>query len=247
MKAGHLVAFVAAGGALIGAGAYLARASSSADLAASSSSSASSAITTPVASAPGLAPAHRAAVPTPALQHAAPMPGLAADLRDADPRVRRAATAELARDPDGDPRALLVASRDPDLEVSVVATTALGKLYASGALPASELVARIRDRDLPEKVRASALNGLGAVATPETAALLAELAQRGDTLDRRSAAILLGRQDPAIAVPALIAALGDADDYVRANAAESLRHLARGRDFGTDANAWRSWWQSRGS
>ena len=52
-------------------------------------------------------------------------------------------------------------------------------------------------------------------------------------------------QSADVAVPALIGALADADDYVRGNALESLKRLARGRDYGTDANAWRSWWQSR--
>jgi len=239
MKVGYLAGFVVAGAALVGVGAYLARASASSPAVASPAPTVETRRPTP-------ASPHRA-VPSPVLQHAAPVPGLAADLRDADPHVRRAATAELARDPEADPKALLVASRDPDLEVSVVATIALGKLYASGELPASELVARIQDHGLPAKLRAGALNGLGTVATAETAALFADLVAHGDSLDRRSAAALLARQDPAVAVPALIAALGDADEYVRGNAVESLRRFARGRDYGTDANAWRSWWQTRGS
>ena len=49
------------------------------------------------------------------------------------------------------------------------------------------------------------------------------------------------------AVPALIRALADADEYVRMNAVESLKHFARGRDFGQDAAAWLRWWQSRQS
>jgi len=52
-------------------------------------------------------------------------------------------------------------------------------------------------------------------------------------------------QDPEVAVPALIDALADADEVVRANALEALRGRARGRDFGSDAGAWRAWWQSR--
>jgi HEAT repeat protein len=229
MKTGHLVATLAAAAGLFGAGAYLARASSSTPVVAA-------------APAPAAIPAPRRAPP--ALHRPAPAPGLAQDLHDADPKVRRAATAELARDPSDAP-ALLAASRDRDLEVSIVATVALGKLYASGELPASELVARIQDRDLPEKVRASALNGLGMVPAPDTAKLFAELVASGDTLDRRSAAVLLANQDPALAVPALIDALSDPDEYVRGNAVEALRRLGRGRDYGTDANAWRSWWQSR--
>ncbi len=227
MKVGYIIAGVATAAGLVGAGAYLARASHA------------EAQVIAVAPAP-VAPASRRAQ---ALHRAEPTPGLAEDLRDGDPKVRRAAVRELARDPDAP--ALLAASRDPDLEVSLVATVALGRLYAQGSLPASELVDRIRDHRLPEKVRASAMNGLGVVPEPATAQLFADLLANGDTVDRRSVAILLAIQNPDIAVPALIGALADADDYVRENAHASLGRLARGRDYGTNANEWRSWWQSR--
>ena len=64
-------------------------------------------------------------------------------------------------------------------------------------------------------------------------------------MERRTAAILLAHQDPELAVPALIGALGDADEYVRSNAVEALRARSRGREFGLDAAAWRAWWQAR--
>jgi len=60
-----------------------------------------------------------------------------------------------------------------------------------------------------------------------------------------SAAILLVHQDPELAMPALIGALADTDELVRSNALDSLRARSRGRDFGTDAAAWRAWWQAR--
>lgn len=193
----------------------------------------------------------RARVPTvPALaaRRSSPVPqapGLAADLVSADPKIRRAAVREAARSADVDPGILLAASRDPDLEVGAVATEALGKLHARGEVPVQEMIARATDRTLDQRVRVSALNGLGQVASAEAAQTLAELLARGDTLERRSAAILLVHQDAELAVPALIDALGDADEFVRDSALNSLRARSRGRDFGGDAGAWRAWWQSR--
>ncbi len=173
------------------------------------------------------------------------IPGLAQDLADADPRIRREAVREAARDGDLDPVVMLAASRDRDLEVGIVATEALGKLHADGRIPAHELIARVTDRSVDERVRVSAINGLGLVASDEAGRFLAELVMRGETTERRSAAILLVHQEPELAVPALIAALGDADEVVRGNALESLRARSRGRDFGSDARAWRTWWQNR--
>ena len=180
----------------------------------------------------------------PALPAKPVVPGLEDDLRDADPKVRRAAIREAAKE-GADAQVFLAASRDPDREVAILATDALGKLHAKGEVPAAELIARVVDKSIDERVRVSAINGLGVVASPEAAQALVELVARGDMLERRSAAILLSHQDPELAIPALITALGDADEVVRANALESLRARARGRDFGNDASAWRTWWQSR--
>ena len=176
----------------------------------------------------------------PALPSKQAVPGLAQDLRDPDPKIRRAAMREV-----DDPQILLAASRDPDREVAIVATEALGKLHAAGEVPVSEMIARATDRSLDERVRVSAINGLGLVASPDAARTLAELVHGGDVLERRSAAILLVHQDVDVAIPALIDALADADEVVRSNAQEALRGRSRGRDFGSDAGAWRSWWQSR--
>jgi HEAT repeat protein len=177
---------------------------------------------------------------TPALPPKSEVPGLAEDLKDPDPKVRRAAAREAT-----DATALLAASRDPDREVAITATEALGKLHARGDVPVDEMIARATDRSLDERVRVSALNGLGLVASADAAKTLVELVRRGDTVEKRSAAILLVHQDPDVAIPALIDALADADEVVRANALEALKARARGRDFGSDSNAWRSWWQSR--
>lgn len=172
-------------------------------------------------------------------------PGLAADLTATDPKVRRAAVREAVRDPDLDPAVLLAASRDPDLDVGITATIALGKRYADGTIPAAEMIARVTDRDLNDRVRITALNAIGLVASPEGAGLLIDLVAHGSAMERASAAILLVHQDPELAMPALIGALADADEHVRANALESLRSRSRGRDFGTDVAAWQAWWQAR--
>jgi HEAT repeat protein len=234
-----------AAAALLGAGVWLGRSTSS------PAGSLSSASAAPAGGGPGAQPARPSArtpggSPSLARRPAAPAdPGLAADLSDADPKVRRAAVRELAAAGGADPALLLAASRDPDLEVGVTAVEALGKLHADGQVPAQELIARATDRKLDERVRISALNGLGLVPSAEAASLLVDLASRGDVGERRTAAILLVHQDPAAAVPTLIDLLGDADEYVRSNALESLRARARGRDFGTDAGAWRAWWAAR--
>jgi hypothetical protein len=220
---------------LLAAGVYLGR---------SSTSAAQVSAPSPVA-ATAPPPRARVSMPTPAPHRAKATPALAADLTDANPRVRATALRDAAKDPDADPAILLAASRDPDVNVAMIATDLLGKRYAEGAVPMQEMLDRARDRGLHARVRTGALNGLGVVAAPEAAALLSDLLAHGDLLERRSAAILLVHQDPEVAVPALISALGDADEVVRANALDALRTRSRGRDFGRDAAAWQAWWQSR--
>jgi HEAT repeat protein len=188
--------------------------------------------------------AARPAAAAPSLARPAIAADLARDLRDPDPKIRSAAVREVANGADPDPTILLAASRDPDLSVGVVATEALGKLHAKGEVSVEDMIARATDHRLNERVRASAINGLGLVPSPQAAETLTRMLS-GDLLERRSAAILLAHQDPELAVPALIGALADADEVVRTNALEALRTRSRGRDFGSDAAAWRAWWQSR--
>ena len=189
-----------------------------------------------------------AAPRAPALAHAAGpavAPGLAQDLHDRDPKIRVAAMRELVASDAKDPATMLAASHDADLGVAIVATIGLGDLYREGQVSAHDMAARITDHALPDKVRVTAMNGFGVIATPEAGALFTELVAHGADIDRRSAAILLQHQAATTAVPALIAALADSDEYVRMNAVESLRSFARGRDFGTDAAAWQRWWTTR--
>lgn len=234
MKISHLLLGVAGAG-LFCAGVVLAR---------TSASTSTPDTTTGPRAAIATTPTGRVSVAPPVL--ARPASELPTDLHDPDPRVRYSALSDVIRD-GGDRQILLAASRDTSPDVGLRATAELGKLYAQGAIPASELVARVRDRALDEKVRGMALNGLGALPSTDAMAVLVELLAHGETVERRTSAALLMNQELAVAVPALISALADTDEYVRGNAVEALRHLARGRDYGTDANAWRSWWQSRRS
>ena len=185
------------------------------------------------------------ALPAPVLATRVSDPTLVADLADPDPKVRRAALREAVRTPDVDPQLLLTASRDADLEVSVAATIELGKAYARGEVAVGELIARAQDRSLPDKVRLSALTGVGTVASAEAVDLLSTLATGATPGERAAAALLLRHQDLARAVPLLIGMLADSDAHVRDSAHDSLKARARGRDFGEDAAAWRAWWQGR--
>jgi hypothetical protein len=227
--------------ALVGAGYWLGRSSSE------SEPTPTPTVAPRSASVQVVAPAAVAAAPRamPAATSSTLSPDLVADLRDADPKVRRAAVREVAGSRDADVQLLLDASRDRDLEVAGTATIALGNAYREGRVPIGELVTRAQDSSYDVKVRSVALNELGATPSPEAAAHLASLVATGATDDRASAAILLRNQDMAIAVPALIAALGDPEARVRAIARDSLVARSRGRDFGEDRAAWQAWWQSR--
>ncbi len=227
--------------ALVGSGYWLGRSASSSPESPSPSAVAPRSATVRVAAAPvtATAPALPPSI-TPSIT-----PDLVADLRDADPKIRRAAIHEVASSADADVQLLLDASRDRDLEVGGTATTALGKAYRDGRVPVGELVARAQDPSLDMKVRSVALNGLGAIPSPEAGALLTRMAATAPIDDRAAAVILLRNQDLAIAVPALIAALGDPEARIRGLARDSLLARSRGRDFGEDRAAWQAWWQSR--
>jgi HEAT repeat protein len=235
---GKLLALAAGGAALLGAGSWLGGQHASAEQPHATTQLERSTSSTPV-ERPALPTTMRSATTK------APMPGLAADLNDPDPKVRRNAIAELAQSDAADPETLRAASRDTNLDVALAATEGLGTLYGNGAISAADLLARATDPNAPAKVRVVAINGLGAVASPESAAALASLLRSSDDYARRSAAILLVHQDPAVAMPALIAALRDTDENTRANAHESLRTLARGRDLGDDPASWQRWWTER--
>lgn len=174
---------------------------------------------------------------------ARPPAQVAADLTSRDAKVRRSAVREAARSEDA--QALLAAARDADIGVARTAIGVLNKLAASGKVEVRDLIALAMDRSINEGSRGLAINGVGAIKHPDAAAMLVKMLATGSELERRSAATLLARQDPEVAVPPLITALSDRDELVRTQAVESLKVLSGGSDFGTDAGRWRAWWQSR--
>lgn len=185
----------------------------------------------------------RQALIQPTLPSRKPARGLAADLVSSDPRIRRAAVTEAARG-EADPQVMLAASRDSEIDVARTAVASLNQLYADGKVGPKEMIALATDRSIPDRTRILAINGVGSVSSPEAATMLVKMLASGSEMERRSAAALLGNQDPEVAIPALTASLSDQDEYVRLQALDSLKLLSRGRDFGTDAGAWRAWWQS---
>lgn len=226
---------VLAGGALAIGAFWIGR---STDDARAESPSAPSPLTSPLPPTP----TERAAVARPSLPTRQPARGLAADLVAADPKIRKAAIVEAAQG-DADPQVMLAASRDPDGDVARTAIASLNGMYAAGQVETKEMIAVAADRSIPDRVRLLALNGVGTVPNPDAAAMLVKMLASGTITERRTAAALLGNQDVELAVPALIAALSDADEYVRSQAADSLKLRSRGRDFGFDAGAWQAWWQ----
>lgn len=168
---------------------------------------------------------------------------LATDLKAADPKTRRSAVREAGRTEDV--QALLAATRDEDAGVARTAVGVLNKLYGGGKVAPSQMIALASDRSLDERTRGLVIQGVGAIKHVDSAAMLVRMLAGGNELERRAAATLLARQDPEIAVPALITALSDPDEMVRTAAVESLTTLSNGNAFGTDAGAWRAWWQAR--
>lgn len=218
----------------------------------------------------GAAPARQAAAPAPAAVSAreppatrpvrapaaAPRQGaraaasgaaseaLARDLADPDPRARGAALRTIEQAPAAEwVDEVEGAMRDSNPSVSATAADVLGRLYQEHLVEPRRMVEHYRDGALPFRTRSALLSGFGQQPTDEAAQLLLELARSTDERERRAAAILLANQEPRVAVPALIEALGDRDEWVRANARESLTRLARGRDYGEDVAAWRAWWE----
>jgi hypothetical protein len=165
------------------------------------------------------------------------------EVRDDDPAVRahsvlvlgRAKTPEAAA-------ALLETVRDPDPNVSTMSAMQLDEAYQAGLVSFEQMHTLATDLNLGPGAHFAAFAGLAKVADPRAAEFLLERLKNGTGEERRTAAGMLQHQGAAIAVPALIEALGDGEQWVRYNANEQLRALARGRDYGEDAAAWSRWW-----
>jgi hypothetical protein len=188
------------------------------------------------------APARRAA-PAAAAGRSAPVPrpDLDEKLRHPDPIVR----ARVLSRGSADDATVLAMLRDTDVSVAAVAGEQVVRRYRDGAFSTSELAGLYQDTRLDLKPRIAILNGLAEKADPEVAELLGRTLAGGDVEERRAAANLIAFQDHTAAVPRLIAALADEDQWVRSNAGDSLRNIADGEDFGHDAAAWTRWWSAQ--
>lgn len=166
------------------------------------------------------------------------------ELRDPSPSVRFSAIEDLARDPSPEAvEAVVSAVGDSDLSVGLRAGEALGRLYMEGRVPVETMIEKGGDPTIPFKSRMGVLSALSRKPDPAAAAYLVRLAKTGSPEERRMAVGMLGYQGPDVAVPTIIEALEDSDEWVRYNAAEALRHISRGRDFGRDRAAWEAWWR----
>lgn len=148
----------------------------------------------------------------------------------ADPRVPNL-FAPLIWDDDADVRKLGVATKKA---LNLRVPEALGRAAAERL--ASEL------RDAKDIVMAAA-DILVEIGSPAVGPLESVL-RDGPESARERAASALGRIGDPAAVPALCDALGDRSAPVRKEAALALATLT-GQDFGTDAAAWRAWWEAR--
>lgn len=167
----------------------------------------------------------------------------AQDLTDPSPSVRLKAIQEVAADPTPEAVARVEAAlNDADLSVSATAGRVLGELYERDLVPAQTLIEKVSDPVLPLKSRGGMLSALAGKPSPDVLPFLLERLRNGQPEERRMLAGTIGYQGVQIAVPALLDALGDPDEWVRYNAAEALTYISRGRNFGSDRGEWEAWW-----
>ena len=95
--------------------------------------------------------------------------------------------------------------------------------------------------DANSMVRWQAIKALGERPEAEATDLLLQQLAREDGDLRRVVVDVLGKRGDQKAFPACVRALADADAEVRRRAARALGRLT-GQDFGSDAAAWRRWW-----
>ncbi|MCX6570529.1 MAG: HEAT repeat domain-containing protein [Candidatus Aminicenantes bacterium] len=155
-----------------------------------------------------------------------------ADLKDANPAVRRNAAEALGKR--GDPHSvvpLIAALNDADAEVRFAAAGALAKLDDRDAI--GPLIATLKDTD--SNVRWSAAFALRDIGIPAVSPLIAVLEDTDPTVRAIAARILGEIKNPltegvdrpglGIAVDPLIAALEDSDSEVRSIAAHALAEI----------------------
>jgi hypothetical protein len=166
------------------------------------------------------------------------------ELEHEQPRVRAHAILRLGDTMTTDAgEALARTIYDPHLTLSTMAADQIRHHLRAGLVEPAVVVPIARDRDLHRKTRLTMVGSVSKVKSPEATDLLLDLLYEGDAEERRATVGLLPRQGLDVAVPAIIDALADPDRWVVYNAREQLERIGRGRDFGTDQEAWRQWWE----
>src|SRR5215207_8908149 len=151
---------------------------------------------------------------------------LSEQLAHADEDARLSAARELAGDESLEPaRPLLGALKDESWRVRRVAAEGLARRAAPDAIAA--LLASVRESHHNLGLLNSALQVL-AMSDVDTLSPLVEFLHGGDADLRMQAALALGEQRDARAVPALVGALDDEDVNVRYHAVEALGKLRAG-------------------
>lgn len=137
---------------------------------------------------------------------------------------------------------VLEAITGADESVKSAAADALGRLYIEGHVTDEKIIELLQDQTLTIKVRLRIASAFSRVAGPVNADFLKTLLKTGTPDERRFATGMIVYQGVDVAAPALIEALADPDDSVRANAVEQLQYISSGQNFNQDAAAWLSWW-----
>lgn len=156
----------------------------------------------------------------PYLDEARALPVLVRALTDDTPRARGSAAAALGRVAGEESRrALFAALADPDVWVRYFAARALAQHAHESAL---EPLAPLAAADPAPHVRIAALEAIGAIGAPRSAAMLAPLADDGDADVGAAAIVALGRLADPEALPLLNRALRSADPARRLAAVHAL-------------------------
>lgn len=195
---------------------------------------------------------HARSVPTrtpPRATVPATLDELTTDLQNPSPQIVASALRKIRRQPTRETaRAALATVQHTDPNVSAMATAVIAKAYAEGLIETGEIANAIEHSDrLPEKTQFGLYRALATKPTQEATTMLADLAQSGPVGLRRSAVLWLAACDRNVALPALLAALRDTDEYVRDQARQSLVHLSDGPDLGLDRDAWQRWFSEHRS
>lgn len=175
------------------------------------------------------------------------IPELVEMLDATNPQMREAAADALgAFDSDATDAvpALIEATNDPESSVQSAALIALGNIGDSQVVPT--LITALHHSDWHIRyVAAGALKNMGPTAAPAVPDLIDALDDEESSV-REAAFDALGGigTEARQAIPALIESLEDEDWYDCHLAANALKSIT-GQDFGEDATAWRTWWESQ--